>query len=169
MSITGINSGLKVIQLFNRATQESKPVSSSDADNDSRTSELSASFDVVDSNKDGTVTLDELLTYDKSGQINSACQHDGSKALSEDEFIQMCDHVAAASGDTTAFDKALESFSSVDSDGEGKASSDEFLAFVKANGLSLPQPPAGAPHGPRGEGHKPLEFSEGQHKNIPFV
>ena len=158
MSISGISSNCSstVRSLLSKIQEDGgitksqlTSLQNSSSDSESSISQLVDSFDTVDLNKDGTISLDELQTYDKTGKLGllGGGAPDAPKAMTVDELTEMRDNIAAEGGDTTALDAAIESFGSVDTDGDGEASFEEFSAFAKDNGLSLPGPSAGSPNG----------------------
>jgi Ca2+-binding EF-hand superfamily protein len=148
---------------------EAKPVLTKDhlaqmaqilAGNDQVTSsgllQIVANFETVDKDSDGKISLEEFKSYSQENNLFSHLVQDQpaywihggkSPAMTKKQFEKVAADLATQNPElAAAFSRIAGDFESVDLDGDGKVSTDEFQAYAKAHGIRIG-------HTPRQEAH----------------
>ena len=103
--------------------------------------ELLNNYDKIDLNGDG-LSSDELQTYTRPCRPKGGPRGE-PPSMSKDELTAMKEKMTEDGRDTSTVDKVLEDFDAADLDQDGKVSAEEFRTYAEANGLEMPEPPAG--------------------------
>jgi Ca2+-binding EF-hand superfamily protein len=161
MTIGGISGGSSGLGSFHSTLQafKSGKLNISKADlttaadasgGESIAAQFLSNFDTVDTNGDGALSASEAQVYARSGALKlpqgfgSHGQGDGSgpPAMTIDQLKAFQSKIASAdSAGADGLNKIISNFSSVDTNGDGKASFDEVKSYADANGIQLPKPP----------------------------
>lgn len=105
----------------------------------SKLDNLLTNFDKVDLNGDGSISSDELKSYQKT--LNQGDPKNGDQTeFTKDDLQQLRDKLSRFGGKLPqGLDLVISQFDQVDTDGDGKVSKAELDLFAKEHGIKLPR------------------------------
>jgi Ca2+-binding EF-hand superfamily protein len=123
-------------------TDQLEEIGSTDSKRSSFISGIIENFDAADTDGDGKVSLEEAIAYDKTKQTGSAPPPppmEGNKAgFTKEELTDQLEEIGSTDSKRSSFiSGVIENFEAADTDGDGKVSLEEAMAYDETQQTSL--------------------------------
>ncbi|MEA5098769.1 MAG: EF-hand domain-containing protein [Burkholderiaceae bacterium] len=106
---------------------------SSDSKRTALMSSIVYNFEAADTNGDGKVSNEEAMTYDQTQQTSSATASSSTSGYTKDELSSLIEELGDSdSKRTTLMSSIVSNFTAADTDGNGKVSDQEAMAYEQS-------------------------------------